>query len=332
MKNLKWITLTLPLALSTTAFADSTKLRLAHMNSENHIIHTEALKLKNIIESKSNGQVMLDIFPSGQLGSNAQVAELISMGSPIVGHMGTPNLADYNPDFNVTTYPFLFRDFDEALTFTNGSIVKEMEKKLEKNNLKVMCYFAFGVRDVYTKNTPVRTPKDMKNMKIREQPLTLYIELAKQSFTAIPTPMPWTEVYNALSYGIIDAAEAPPSALLDQKHYEHVKYYSQTNHIHDISTFTMGVDTFNKLSPSDQVILTDAFDATCQAITKSVKSNYESEVNKLRDLGMIIISDVDRAAFEENSRDIYKSFPEWSDGLYQRAVKSVAEYRAESIK
>ncbi|MGR5260049.1 TRAP transporter substrate-binding protein DctP [Vibrio astriarenae] len=321
----------LAVAIATLVLAPlshATSLNLAHMNSETHAVHLGAQQLQQAVNSRSEGRVTINLFPSGQLGSNAQVAELITMGSPIVGHFGTPNVGDFLPDYHVTTYPFLFQDFDEAMVFMGSDLVKSMEEQVEKeNNLKVMCYFAFGVRDVYSRNTPIRSPEDMRNMKIREQPVTLYVELARQSFTAVPTPMPWTDVYNALSYGIIDAAEAPPSAMLDQKHYEHIKYYSTTNHIHDISTFSMPATVYSSLTKADQKILNEEFEKTCNWITESVKNSYAAELDELREAGVEIITDVDRAAFEKNSQEIYKAFPEWREGLYKEAQQIVAEIR-----
>ncbi|QKV19091.1 TRAP transporter substrate-binding protein [Oricola thermophila] len=319
-------------ATAMTAFATGadakTVLRFAHMNSPTHVVQLAGERLKAAVEERTKGEVEIALFPSGQLGSNSQVAEQISLGGEIIGHMGTPNLADYNPDYQVTTYPFMFQDFDELMEFMKTPLVRDMEKVVEEKNLKVMCYFAFGVRDLYTRETEVHSPEDMQGLKIREQPLPLYIELAKQAFTAVPTPLPWPEVYNALAVGVVDAAEAPPSAMLDQKHNEHVKYYMTTNHIHDVSTFTTSAAAMNALSDENRAIVTEETRKACDWITDQVKASYESDVAKVEASGVKIVRDIDRAAFAAGAAGIYKAFPDWTPGLYDRAREEVEKIRA----
>lgn len=313
--------------LAHPASAETT-FRFAHMNSPTHVVQLGGERLKAAVEERTGGDVKIDLFPNGQLGENGQVAEQISLGGELIGHMGTPNVADYNTDFQVTTYPFMFEDFDELMAFMETDLVRDMEKVVEEKNLKVMCYFAFGVRDLYTRDTEVRSPADMQGLNIREQPVPLYIELAKQAFTAVPTPLPWPEVYNALAVGLVDAAEAPPSAMLDQKHNEHTKFYMTTNHIHDVSTFTTSLAAFNDLSEENQAILQEEIQATCDWITEEVKNSYESDVAAVEASGVTIIRDIDRDAFAAGAAGIHTAFPEWSPGLYDRALAEVEQIRA----
>jgi tripartite ATP-independent transporter DctP family solute receptor len=322
-------TVVLSLAVgATAASADSTTvLRFAHMNSPSHVVQKAGEMIREAVQERSGGSMEIQLFPSGQLGENAQIAEQISFGGPLIGHMGTSNLGDYNPDFNVTFLPFLFNDFDEAMRFMKTDFVRGLEQKVEERNLKVLCYFAFGVRDLYTRSKEVHAPADMKGLKVRAAPAPMYIELARQAFQAVPTPMPWPEVYSAFSVGLIDAAEAPPSAMLDQKHTEHAKFYMKTNHIHDVSVFATSLSTFNALSPQNQEILAEEAQKACTWITDEVKASYSADVEKVAAAGVTIIEDLDRAAFEKGAANIPSTFTDWTPGLYDRAQAELAKLR-----
>lgn len=187
----------------------------------------------------------------------------------------------------------------------------------------MLCYLHFGVRDLYTLNTEVWTPEDSSGLSIRVQPVTIYTEMVEKVMGGAPTPMPWPEVYSALAQGVIDAAEAPPSAILDQNHQEHAKYLSQTNHILDLSPLVMSNSPFQSLSEEHQAVVQEEADRACEAKSQESIASYESGIEELRKAGMTIISDVDRDAFADRAGDIAAAFPEWSDGLYDRAREIV---------
>jgi len=309
------------LAIST-AQAQPTQLRFAHMNGAQHSVNLGALKFKEAVEARSAGRVNVGVFPSGQLGENTAVGEQISLGSALIGQIGVGVLADYVPDYSVLVYPFLFKDFGQIKTFLATDMPKQWAKALEKNNLKVLCHINFGTRDLYTRNKAVRVPADMTGQKFRVQPVTIYTELAK-SMGATPTPMPWPEIYSALSQGVIDAAEAPPNAIVDQKHYEHAKMYMKTNHIVDVSPIVMSLSAFNRLTKDDQAVVTEESQKACDWISDDTAKAYDANVQILKDRGMTIIEDVDRAAFAKRAEVIEKAFPKWTPNLVSKVRASL---------
>lgn len=309
--------------MSTAAFAETT-IRFAHMNSPTHFVNVGAEAMAQGVSERTGGEVKVDIFPSGQLGENAQIVEQITLGGDMMGQVGAGGLANYVPDFDIIVYPFMYANFDEARKLLSSDLIKDLEAQVEeKANVKVMCYTAFGVRDLYTVDTEVTAPEDMKGLKMRVQPVTIYTEMVKQVFDASPTPMPWPDVYSALAQGVIDAAEAPPSAIIDQKHYESAKYLIQTNHILDISPVVMSASLFNSLSEEHQAIVQEEADKGCQIMSDAAISGYEAGIAELEAQGMTIISDIDKSQFSSRAGGIAEAFPNWSEGLYQRARAAI---------
>lgn len=295
-------------------------LRFGHMNSPTHIVQKGAERMQAALAK--SGDVKIDLFPSAQLGENSAVLEQMSLGGNIITQVGPGTIAQYAPNFSVLVYPFLYKNFDEVKKLIASPLVKGWEPQLAKNNIKLLCAFNFGVRDLYTRNKAVRTPADAAGLKIRVQPVAIYTELVK-SMGGQPTPMPWPEVYSALSQGVIDAAEAPPNALLDQKHYEGAKFYMQTNHILDASVIVMSQRTFNGLKPDAQKAVQSAADDMCDWMTAQADETYKTALAEVAKRGMTVVSDVDRAAFARNADAIAAAFPNWSPNLLAEVRKAI---------
>ena len=302
-----------------------TVVRFAHMNSPQHFVDIEGRAMAARIAERTGGEVQIEMFPSGQLGETSQIVEQITYGGDMMSQVGPGSIADYVPDFSVIVYPFMYPDYAAAQRLLVSDLVQELEAQARDVNVQVLCYIHFGIRDLYTIATPVRSPADSAGLKMRVQPVTLYTEMVRQVFDAEPTPMPWPDVYTALSQGVIDAAEAPPSAIIDQRHHESARYLVQTNHILDISPIVMSASAYDGLSAEHQAIVDEESQAGCDAMSAASIASYEQGIETLREAGMEIISDVDREAFAERAGGIAASFPEWSDGLYERARAIVLE-------
>lgn len=310
-------------ALSSTASAQTT-LRYAHMNSPTHFVNEGGQLLADAIAERTNGEVQIELYPSGQLGENSAITEQISLGGDLIGQVGVGTIADYVPDFSIIVYPFIYPDYAAAKGFLESDLVKDLEAQAEEAaNVKVLCYIHFGVRDLYTRDTEVRGPADSEGLSIRVQPVTIYTEMVDKVFGGAPTPMHWPEVYSALAQGVIDAAEAPPSAILDQSHQEHATYLIQTNHILDISPIVTSASLYNSLSEEHRMIFDEEADKACESMSDASIASYEAGIEELRESGMTIISDVDREAFAERAGAIAEAFPEWSEGLYERARDAI---------
>lgn len=325
MKNSALPLAAVTLVALTGAASAETVFRFAHMNSPTHFVNEGAAQMAEAVAERTNGDIKMELFPSGQLGENSQITEQISLGSDLIGQVGVGTIADYVPDFSVIVYPFMYPSYEAAQTFLKSDLIKDLEAQAaEKANVKVLCYAHFGVRDLYTRSKEVRSPADSQGLSIRVQPVTIYTEMVDKVFGGAPTPMPWPEVYSALAQGVIDAAEAPPSAILDQKHYEHAKYLIQTNHITDFSPIVISAPLFNALSAENQTIVQEEADRACETMSQLSMAGYEAGVEELAGHGMTVISDVDRAAFSARAGAIAEAFPEWSEGLYERAQAIIA--------
>ena len=311
------------LSLGAAPVAAQTEIRFAHMNSPTHFVNEAGEAMAEAVAERTGGEVDIQMFPSGQLGENSQITEQISLGGDLIGQVGPGTIASYVPDFGIVVFPFLYEDMDAARRLLGSDLMAELHAEAEERNIKVLCTFAFGIRDLYTRETPVETPEDMAGLKMRVQPVTVYTEMVEQVFGAAPTPMPWPEVYSAFAQGVIDAGEAPPAAILDQKHHEHARYLVQTNHILDLSPLVMSASLFDRLSEEHRAVVQEEADAACESMTTTALDGYDAGIEELRAAGMEVL-EVDKALFAERAGGIAEAFPEWSEGLYDRARAAAA--------
>lgn len=302
--------------------AGAVELKFSHGSGPTHFVHKAAEKMAASLAASTSDRITMEVFPNHQLGEGSEVTEQVALGAEFVTISNAGALGEYLPDYGILQYPFLYGSYAEAEPLIKSDLFKEWSEGLAAQNLRVLCVFNFGIRDLYTVDRPVRSPADMQGLKVRVQPVPLYTELVRLSFGAAPTPLPWSEVYSALSQGVIDAAEAPPSAMLDQRHYETAKYFILTHHILDLSSMITSEATWQSLEESERGALQLAADTACSEMTAESEASYQASLDQLEEYGMTIIDDIDRAAFVEGAKGIQASFPEWTPGLYDR-VQSI---------
>lgn len=303
--------------------AGAEEFRFSHGSSETHFVNLAAEEMARALEGATGGEVTMSVFPNHQLGEGSAVTEQIALGAEIITISNAGALAEYVADYGVLQFPFLYRTYAEAEPLIESDLFQSWKDQLAaEQNLRVLCVFNFGVRDLFTVDREVRSPADMDGLKVRVQPVALYTELVSRSFQAVPTPMPYAEVYSALSQGVIDAAESPPAAILDRKFYEVSDYLTLTNHILDLSSVIMSESAWAALDAAEQEALSAAVEAACAQMTEASEASYQESVAELEKNGMTVIRDVDLTTFQEGAASIAEAFPEWTPGLLEE-VKAI---------
>lgn len=310
---------------AATEAVDPVVIKFAHMNSDSDSVHKAAELIKANVEERTDGAVQIEIYPSGQLGENKEVLEQARLGSNIMGQFGVGHLEEYVPDFGIFLHPFIFNSWDEAKKVTESDLILGWEEELESNHdIVVLGYANFGVRDFYTINTPIESPEDLAGLSIRVQPVKMYTEMIG-ALGAAPQTISWMEVYSALTQGVVDGAEAPPSSMLDQKHNEVAKYFSVTEHMMDVVPFCIGGDIYSQLTAEQQQILQEETAAATEWMSEEVMANAEAQIQQIEDSGVTVIRDIDKKPFQEATANISEAFPEWSDGLYDTIMAVINE-------
>jgi C4-dicarboxylate-binding protein DctP len=174
-------------------------------------------------------KVKVEVYPNSSLYKDKEEMEALQIGAV---QMLAPSLAKFGPlgvkEFEVFDFPFIFDDYADLHKITQGPIGASLLAKLEPKGIKGLAFWDNGFKS-FSANTPIKTPADLKGKKMRIQSSKV-LEEEMRSIGAMPQVMAFSEVYQALSTGVVDGTENPISNLYTQKMHEVQKYLTLTNH------------------------------------------------------------------------------------------------------
>ena len=253
------------LSLAGPATAQEIRMRLGHDQPVGSMYDEGHKMFKKLIEERSQGRIKVDIFPAGQLGAEVAMIEGVRLGTIDMVPCSTANAATIVPELGLFSVSYLFKDrthVDRVLTDPGFSA--QLDQVIASKNLGIrrVGYYTSGVRNIYSRKGSVAGPEDLRGVKIRVQNNPVEVQVWK-AFGAIPTPMNFGEVYQALQSGVIDAAENGLAVVESNKHYEAAKFISQTEHQYGINPLFINEKKLASMPPDLQkIVLQTALDAS----------------------------------------------------------------------
>ena len=232
-------------------------IRISHSQSETHPEHIGMLKFKEYIEEKLGDKYEVQIFPNEILGSQTKAIELTQTGAIDFVLAGTPNLEIFADVYEVFSMPYLFTSEKAYFaTMQDTDYMNNVYKSTDKTGLRVLTWYNAGTRNFYAK-TPIKTPDDLKGLKIRVQQSPASVKMAN-AFGAAASPMSFGEVYTAIQQGVIDGAENNELALTNNKHGEVAKYFSYNKHQMVPDVLIGNLKFLNELSDDELAVFEEA--------------------------------------------------------------------------
>jgi len=201
----------------------------------------------------------LEIYPSGQLGSERELVELLQIGSLAMTKVSSSPLESFVPEMKIFSLPYVFRDKAHYERVLASDIGKSLLLAPEKVRLRGMGYYDAGSRSFYTTEKAIRTPADLKGLKIRVQKSETSVQMIA-AMGGAATPISWGELYTALQQGVVDGAENNPPSLYLSRQYEVCKYYTLDEHTAVPDILLMSLHIWESLTPEQQGWLQQAVD------------------------------------------------------------------------
>ncbi|TNE89382.1 MAG: TRAP transporter substrate-binding protein DctP, partial [Rhodobacteraceae bacterium] len=170
---------------------------------------------KNHVEYKTEGEISVQLFPSAQLGAERACAEQVQQGTVEVCLVDTGALAGFYNDIQVLSIPYLFKSSAHAWkVFDSPFFDKLADDMRAKTGIRVMAWGENGFRDFTNNVRPIRSPEDLKGLKMRVMESPVFMRFV-ESFDAAATPMPGSEIIMAAKQGVIDGQENPAQVNYD---------------------------------------------------------------------------------------------------------------------
>ena len=262
-------------------------------------------QFKAEVERRSEGQILVKLFPSSQLGPDEDVLEQARSGAGVAVVVDGGRMAPFVKEFGILGAPYVANNFDEMRKVVTSPLFETWAQKLRTASGHQIFSFNWyqGERHLLT-NKPVKVPADLSGVRIRTPGAPVWLETVR-GLGGTPTPMPWAEVYSALQMKAIDGAEAQDPATYGQRLYEVIKYITKTGHIQLITGLVGSRIWFDKLPPNLQAIIREeslkAGDTGSKATIDSIK-NFE----KLMTEKGVTISEVDIKPFVASTAFVYE--------------------------
>ncbi len=275
--------------------------------------------MKESIEEETEGQIVLEIHPSGELGSDDQLIAGLITGDVDITVSSAGNFALYAPRVGVSALPFLFQDFESAWSFIDSDVMKGICTELEPYNMHVLAFFDNGFRCVTTTERPVKSVSDMEGLIIRTPDNQIVMETMSE-LGARPRSYPFAKLKQALIDGEFDAQENPIPVIYNNWLYEVQKYLSITNHSYDAMPLTIRQDVWEMLPEEYKaLILTAAQEA--QTMNREMVAEQTKEfVAQLEEKGMTVDTP-DLAEFAEATKGVMDVF----ENVYGEELLKVIE-------
>ncbi|MEL0659852.1 TRAP transporter substrate-binding protein [Psychromonas arctica] len=322
-KTFKFTLTTLAISLSALSFnAYSTTVIKVHSDTTEDSAQQEGLeRFKELVETRSNGEYDVTIYPNNALGNDVEVAQQMQFGAVQAAPIPTAKLSGFNKDLQLIDMPFLFPNREVAYQFLDGDIGQEVLSGLRKSGFEAAMFWESGFKQL-TCNSPIDNPKDLQGKKVRVMESPLLISQYK-ALGSNPVPIAFSETYTALQQGVVECQENPLVSISQMKFYEVQKNLMMTNHGYLGTAFVFSKMWFDSQSAEHQALLLQAArEAGKYQRERSITREdvYLSGIKAAGSTKVTTLSEAQLDEFQAAMSPVYKEFGnKLSKGLLERS-------------
>lgn len=260
--------------------------------------------MSDLMRQRSGGRLFVANLGTSDHDSEPFTVAQVRTGTLDMARVSVSALHGTVPATVVPTLPFLFSSTEHRRRSLEGPVGAELLASLAAFDLIGLCFYDAGPRSIYTSGKAVRTPADMKGLKIRIQTSSAMAEVM-QALGAQPISTPYGQVYTRLAARTIDAAENNLISYQTSRHYEVAKVYSLTEHVAPPAIVIFSKRVWDRLSAEDQAIIRQAARDSVSYHRKVFDEQEAAARAVLVSAGVQFVSDVDKAAFAKVLAPLY---------------------------
>lgn len=267
-----------------------------------------AERFRQLAEERSKGRLKVEVYPNSSLYKDKEELEALQLGAV---QMLAPSLSKFGPlgvrQFEIFDLPYIFPDDDAFQRVTRGPVGRALFDLLEPHGIKGLAFWSGGFH-VISANKPLRTPADVKGLKMRI-PSSKVLEANERSLGALPQVMAFSEVYSALQTGVVDGTENILSSYTSQKYVEVQKDITLTYHTHTGYAVVMNKAFWDKLPPDLQAIVASSMkDATDFELTQVADENAAAlaQIKASGKVRVLALTDAERAEWKKTMWPVHK--------------------------
>ena len=282
------------------------QLRFATIAAETFPYVDGARKWKELLETRTGNTVEMQIFHTAQLGNERTINEGVLAGSIHAG-IGAGAWAGFVPIYNVVQLPFLIRDLKHMYQLADGEVGERIAREAEAKGFKVLGYYSAGDQHFQTRTRQVRSLADFKGLKMRVIENKAVID-GFRAFGAVPTPIPYPQIYTALQQGTVDGTANDLLSVTTLKLYEVAKFYTVSSYLAEPRPIIMSKAFFESQPKELQQILLDTARESAMFERKVFEERIVSGEAEAKKMGMSFVPLADRPKWIELARPVWDEF------------------------
>ena len=317
LSKLLWIGL---LALASQPALAQMELKLGHVGEPGSLFDLSATEFARRANAKLAGKAKVVVYGSSQLGGDKEMLQKLKLGTLDMALPSTVMSSEADL-FGLFEMPYLVKDRNHMMKIENAIFWPKLEPAAEAKGLKVLAVWENGYRDITNNKRPIVKPSDLEGIKLRVPEGKWRLKMF-QAYGANPSPMKLSEVFTALSTGVMDGEENPLTQIWSQKFQEVQKYLSMTGHVYTPAYLTVGMKHWETIPADVRKVLEETAKETQAYVYAQAKKADDELEAKLVAAGMKV-NQADKEAFIAASKPIYEEFGKavpGSSALIEQAI------------
>ncbi|MDX1541862.1 MAG: TRAP transporter substrate-binding protein DctP, partial [Geminicoccaceae bacterium] len=311
--------------------ADAETIKIAFLGSQEDEDYDGSLVFKDYVESRTNGELTVEIYPNGTFCSKfMECIEQVQSGVLEVTISTIGGFGNIFPAGQVLDLPYMFRDDRVAECVFDGPFTSDLRQAVldEVGPMRLMTVSnTGGWRNFATVGKLIKSPDDVKGMKIRTIPADIQVELVKM-LGGSPTPVSWPEVYTSLATGVVEGTKNGITDIVNMKFEEHLDYITLDGHAYMAALWWMNDEFFMNLPAEQRKVVHDGFQHL-KTVTRALpmrRAIDAYETFKAADGEVYVPSPEEKQAFQEATagmKDWFKS--QYGDTWLIKLEKAVSD-------
>ncbi len=263
-------------------------------------------RFAELVKENTNGEINLEVFHGGVLGSQPDALEQVRIGAIEIGNFNLGPIGPMVKEANLVSLPFIFKSVPHMFRVLEGEAGGIMADAMAEAGVMPLAWVDAGARSFYSQK-PINTPADVEGLKIRVMNNDLYTAMIS-AMGGNPSPMAFSEVQQALKTGVVDGAENNFPSFKNVGHYEVTTHYSLSEHLIIPECICVNTAKFNALSPELQGQVRDAAEkaALYQRELWAVQSDQARK--DVEAAGIAVNEIADKGPFQDAMAKVYDDY------------------------
>ena len=314
-------------------------IKIGHIGSTTDEDHKGALVFQDFVQSQTNGRVKVEVYPGGQLcGNFRQCLEAVQIGTIEITGTTVGGAANILPELQVTDLPYMFPNDRVVEKVMHSAFMGKVRAAMLKKTgtLRLMgLNNTGGWRDFFTTKKQIRSPADLKGVKLRTIESELQVEMVKL-LGGSPTPIPWQELYTSLATGVVVGNKNGITDIVNMKFHDFLRFVTLDHHAYMYLFWWMNDDALQSYPKDIQKVVLDGFHHMTTMASNDPKYTQLAAYEAFRKAGGVVYvpTPAEKAQFVEMVQPLKKWFTDkygndWLDALEASIAKAEADIAAE---